>query len=259
MSIRKYGNPPFGVAVLHGGPGAPGYMAPVARELANNRGVIEPIQTRDSLEGQLEELKTQLTAHADLPVTLIGSSWGAVLALFLAAREPKLVGKLILIGCAVFDATNSARVEAQRLERMSAAKRSRYEEIAVVLASAEAEPPEALLKEWGEIIHDCDVCDPLTRDLGVMEIQFELHKRVWSDFVAQRDKPGFLDSEFHKITAPAVVIHGEYDPHPIEGIRPFLERCLQSVRFHILPQCGHYPWIERQAREGFFDILKRET
>ncbi|MHA2061833.1 MAG: alpha/beta fold hydrolase, partial [Candidatus Sifarchaeia archaeon] len=36
-NLRIYGNKPFNIAVLHGGPGAPGEMAPVARELSSVR------------------------------------------------------------------------------------------------------------------------------------------------------------------------------------------------------------------------------
>ena len=70
MNVRKYGEPPFTVAVLHGGPGAPGYMAPVARELAQTVGVLEPLQSRQSLDEQVEELKDQLVENADGPATL---------------------------------------------------------------------------------------------------------------------------------------------------------------------------------------------
>ena len=42
---RLYGSAPFNIAVIHGGPGAPGEMAPVARELSSLRGVLEPLQT----------------------------------------------------------------------------------------------------------------------------------------------------------------------------------------------------------------------
>lgn len=257
--IRKYGKRPFRAAVLHGGPGAPGYMAPVARELGKVVGVLEPLQTRDSLDGQIEELKDQLTAHADSQVTLIGSSWGAVLALFLAAREGANVEKLMLIGSAVFDAESSARIEPLRLERLDAEKRKRYEMIVAELKKGESANSDALAKEWGDIIFDADVYDPLTRDLEVLEVQYELYKKVWSDFVALRDVPGLLRSQFSKIDTPTVVIHGEFDPHPVEGIRPFLESCLRDVRFHILPECGHYPWIERRARGEFFDILRGEV
>ena len=71
-----------------------------------------------------------------------------------------------------------------------------------------------------------------------------------------RDQPEYLQGEFSKITIPTVVIHGEQDPHPIEGIRLFLETCLGDVTFYLLPNCGHYPWIERQACDRFFAILK---
>jgi len=55
-NLRKYGNSPFSIAVIHGGPGAPGEMAPVARELSSGWGILEPLQTAASLEGQVEEL-----------------------------------------------------------------------------------------------------------------------------------------------------------------------------------------------------------
>ncbi len=76
-NLRFYGSPPFRVAVLHGGPGAPGEMAPVAQELAHERGVLEPLQTAETVDGQVEELRAVLETHANLPVTLIGWSWGA--------------------------------------------------------------------------------------------------------------------------------------------------------------------------------------
>lgn len=39
--IRKYGIGPFSVAVIHGGPGASGEMAPVAKELALVCGILK--------------------------------------------------------------------------------------------------------------------------------------------------------------------------------------------------------------------------
>ena len=40
----------YKVALVHGGPGAPGSIAPVARELSKTCGVLEPLQTRASVE-----------------------------------------------------------------------------------------------------------------------------------------------------------------------------------------------------------------
>ena len=85
-NLRQYGDSPFVVVVVHGGPGAAGEMAPVARELACSWGVLEPLQTAESLEGQVEELRTVLDNNADTPVVMIGHSWGAWLSYILAAR-----------------------------------------------------------------------------------------------------------------------------------------------------------------------------
>jgi pimeloyl-ACP methyl ester carboxylesterase len=115
-----------------------------------------------------------------------------------------------------------------------------------------------IAETWGELSFHTDVYDPLITDLEVIEVQYELSRKVWSEFTMLRDKPDYLKGEFSKIDIPAVVIHGEYDPHPIDGIRPFLEGCIADIRFHILPRCGHYPWIERYAKEQFYSILEKE-
>src|SRR4030042_5340353 len=102
-NLRKYGHEPFDVAVIHGGPGAPGEMAPVARELSAVMVVREPLQTATSLEGQVQELQTVLKENGGLPVTLIGGSWGAVLSFIVAAHYQSLVRKLILVDGAAFE------------------------------------------------------------------------------------------------------------------------------------------------------------
>jgi len=43
-------------------------MAPVARELSSEMGVLEPLQTADSIDGQVEELKDVLETHGTPPL-----------------------------------------------------------------------------------------------------------------------------------------------------------------------------------------------
>lgn len=52
-NLRIYGNAPFTVAVIHGGPGALGEMAPVAKELSHVWGTLEPLHTAKTIEGQI--------------------------------------------------------------------------------------------------------------------------------------------------------------------------------------------------------------
>jgi len=56
-NLRKYGDAPYNVVVIHGGPGAPGEMLPVAEKLSSDYGILEPFQTKNSIEGQVNELK----------------------------------------------------------------------------------------------------------------------------------------------------------------------------------------------------------
>jgi pimeloyl-ACP methyl ester carboxylesterase len=101
--LRKYGQRPFEIGLLHGGPGASGEMKPVAEILSDHFGVLEFLQTGKSVNGQLEELHRQVTLYADLPVTLIGFSWGAWLGFLFASRYPDFLKKLILVSAAAFE------------------------------------------------------------------------------------------------------------------------------------------------------------
>ena len=69
---------------------------------------------------------------------------------------------------------------------------------------------------------------------------------------------GELLKTVSRIQCPVVAIHGTYDPHPAEGIREPLSRVLPDFRFILLEDCGHLPWIERQARDEFFRVLEQE-
>jgi len=88
--VRKWGPGPYPVAVIHGGPGAPSEVAPVARELSAVCGVLEPFQTERTLDGQVQELHADLQEHSRAPVILVGFSYGALLSWIVAARYPRL-------------------------------------------------------------------------------------------------------------------------------------------------------------------------
>lgn len=255
-SIRAYGAAPYSVAVIHGGPGAPGYMAPVARELAKSFGVIEPLQTRTSLEGQIQELHEQTRASGKGPFVLIGSSWGAVLALLTTAEHPELARKLILVGSAVFDAESSAKTKARRRERTSHETLAEIALLEKELASSSEK--DLLFARIADLELDPDVYAPLTRDLELLETQLELNQSVWHDFKKLRDTQGALGQALSRIHCEVVLVHGDYDPHGIEGIHPFLKSVIPQTRLEWLERCGHYPWIEKFAREEFFAILRRE-
>ncbi|MFA5367203.1 MAG: alpha/beta hydrolase [Dehalococcoidia bacterium] len=256
-NLRIYGESPYSVAVIHGGPGAPGQMAPVARELSRDRGVLEPLQTAATLDGQVGELHDIIKKHGNPPVILIGSSWGAMLSYIFTARYPALVKKLIMVGSAVFDDRYAAGIQGTRLSRLDAeAKREVYSLVKELNEDA-VEDKNKMLARLGELFTKGDAYDPITLDTEVIEVSFDIHDRVWGDAINLR-KSGELLKMGKKIKCPVVALHGDYDPHPAEGVREPLSKVLKDFRFITLERCGHLPWIEREAMGRFYELVRGE-
>jgi pimeloyl-ACP methyl ester carboxylesterase len=253
-NLRTYGQPPFTIAVLHGGPGAPGSMAPVAQELATRWSVLEPLQTAISVAGQVEELCAVLRDYGHLSVTLIGSSWGAILGFMVAARHPELVKKLILVGSGVYEKRYVAHIQATRLSRLTPAERREAHFLPAALEDPDRRDKSTVLAQLGKLFTRAGAYQPVTLET---EVQYELHQQVWGEATELR-KSGQLLALGHHIQCPVVAIHGDYDPHPAEGVEQPLAAVLADFRFILLRNCGHLPWLEREARDKFYEILTAE-
>ena len=256
-NLRTYGKPPFNIAVVHGGPGAPGQMAPVARELSRDFGVLEPLQTAATLDGQVEELRYTIEKQGSPPVVLIGSSWGAMLSYIFAARHPALVKKLIMVGSGLFDDRYAAGIQKTRLSRLDAEAKHEVYSLVKDLNDDVVSDKNKLLARLGELFTKADAYDPITLETEVLEVRFDIHDRVWGDAMKLRGS-GELLNLGKKIKCPVVAIHGDYDPHPAEGVRYPLSKVLKDFRFMLLPHCGHLPWIEREARDEFFKVVREQ-
>lgn len=256
-ALRKYGEPPFSVVVIHGGPGAPGTMAPVARELSADWGVLEPLQTAASVEGQIEELRSVLEEEGDLPVMLIGFSWGAWLGFMLAARNPAYVRKLLLVGSGPFEDSYAAGIQETRLSRLSEEERREVHPLIGALDDPTYADKNSSLTRLGELFIKADAYDPLTLDTEVLECRYEIHQSVWKE-AAELRASGKLLELGKQIRCPVVAIHGDVDPHPFDGVQKPLTAVIRDFRFVLLENCGHIPWIERQARDRFYEILESE-
>lgn len=256
-NLRKYGEAPFDVAVIHGGPGAPGHMAPVARELSTDWGILEPLQTATSLKGQVEELKIVLEKNGDLPITLIGFSWGAWLSFIFAVNYPAYVRKLILIGSGPYEEKYAAKIQEIRLSRLSEEEKQEIQSLMEAMNDSAIRDKNKLIARFGELFTKADAYDPLTIDTEDLEVQYHIYQSVWQE-ASELRRSGELLKLGGQIQCPVVAIHGDYDPHPAEGVKKPLSAVLKDFRFVLLKNCGHMPWIEREAREEFYRILKEE-
>jgi pimeloyl-ACP methyl ester carboxylesterase len=257
INLRTYGNPPFSIALLHGGPGAAGGMEPLARELASRRGILEPLQTADSIDGLVDELKTVLEEHGNLPVTLVGHSWGAWLGFIFAARFPAMVRKLILVGSGGFEESSASSTLDVRLSRLGEEERGEVIRLLVNLHEHLAEQREEDFARLSEIFFRAEAFDPLPYDSPELEFNLEVYKKIWGEATNLR-KSGRLLEMGRDIQCPVVAIHGDYDSHPAAEVERPLSAVVRDFRFFLLRNCGHKPWIERQARELFFAILEGE-
>lgn len=258
-TVRSYGNAPYRIAVLHGGPGAAGSAAPAARELGKEIGVLEPIQTELTVDGQIEELRSQLEANAELPTVIIGHSWGAMLGYMFAGRHPKMVSKLILIGSGVLEEEYAQQIKDTRMSRVAPENRAEAADIMARLDTLTDENKSDILARLGSIMDKSDTYDPIPHEPDPEPLEFmpEVHVSVWSDAKVLRAS-GQMLLIGEGITCPVIVIHGDYDPHPIEGIMNPLAKIGIRPKEIILEKCGHEPWSEKHAREKFFEVLKQE-
>lgn len=254
---RKYGSKPYNVAIIHGGPGAPGEMVPLAQELSGDFGVIEPFQTEKTIEGQLRELHNILVNYGNPPVYLFGHSWGAWLVYIYAALYPALVKKIILIASGPFEEKDSQNIMQTRIDRLTEKENAELSTIQKELTNPFAVNKSYLFKQIGELLSKADTFDPLTNESHIIEYQPDIFQSIWNEASKLR-KSGKLIRLGKRIKCPVVAIHGDYDPHPAEGVKIPLSKTLDKFKFILLKKCGHYPWNEKNAFNKFYQILRKE-
>ncbi|MCX6012659.1 MAG: alpha/beta hydrolase, partial [Chloroflexi bacterium] len=256
-NCRKYGIQPYSIAVIHGGPGAPGEMAPVARELAKLHGILEPLQTKTTIEELLQELKDVLEQKSSLPVTLIGYSWGAMLSFLFTARFPALVKKLVLVSSGVFEERYATNIFNTRLSRLPIEVKAEVYELLGKLDESATSNKNELFYELGKLISKADSYNPLQLKNEIIECHYEAYESIWKEARKLRISGDLLFAG-KEITCPVTAIHGDYDPHPSEGIEKPLSQLLPQFKFILLKKCGHCPWIEKEAKDQFFTLIQME-
>jgi pimeloyl-ACP methyl ester carboxylesterase len=257
IQFRSYGDKPFEIAVVHGGPGAPGEMAPIARKLATLKGTIEPFQTALTIRRQLQELKQILDKYSNLPILLIGFSWGALLSFIFSAEYPRLVKKLILVSSAVYETKYAVNILNTRLSRLDSPDRNELTFIINALNNSTIKEKGEIMKRLAKLVAKTDSYHPIPHTDEILEYQYDIYSSIWNEASNLRNSGKLLEYG-KKIVCPVVAIHGDYDPHPYEGVKVPLSRMISDFRFFLLRNSGHYPWWEREAYDQFYKLLITE-
>ena len=254
--VRTYGKEPYKVAAIHGGPGAAGSALGLARLIAEAHGVVEPMQSKDTIGGLEEELMEQIEENCSGKVILAGHSWGAWLAGLFAERFPDKVEKVILIGCAPLEESYVSQIAERRKENMSPQEAEEFEEILRRLEDGAGEN-DAYLRRLGEICGRADGYQEEELWDEQADVNGDLYEKAWNEAAGLR-KSGKLLERFAKITCPVVLIQGAADPHTDEGVIQPLKECNVYIKSYVLDKCGHTPWREKYAREKFAGVLCSE-
>lgn len=258
LETRTYGDRPYQAILVHGGPGAFGVLAPVAKVLSSRFGIVEALQSKKTITELVSELKDIIIAHSDEPIHLVGYSWGAWLGYIFSAIHPELVKKLVLVSSGPFDAAYASGIRETRLSRLSIEDKKLFETLEAKLNQSDINR-DTILLQYGNLISKADTFDPLEFEPNVeINIDFEMFQSVWKE-ASELRKSGELLKFGEKISCPVVVIHGDYDSHPFDGVVMPLKPVINtSFKYVKLKNCGHTPWNERLSKHIFFDLLFEE-
>jgi pimeloyl-ACP methyl ester carboxylesterase len=236
LLVRRCGDAGPPVLLLHGGPGAAGYLAPAARELADSFRVIEPMQRGSGAQPltvarHVSDLDDCIRAECGpCRPAIVGHSWGAMLALAYAAEHPDHVGCLALVGCGTL--TQCIRE----------------------LAGEYLDPDEHL-RAVGRLVQRIDSYDPTPAIDETLTCDARAHEETWQDMLRLQTESVY-PAAFKQINVPVIMLHGADDPHPGRLICASLKSHLPQLEYVELQQCGHYPWLERAAHMHFFRRLR---
>jgi pimeloyl-ACP methyl ester carboxylesterase len=181
---------------------------------------------------------------------LVGSSWGAMLALVFAAEIPAPAESLVLVGCGTFDPVARARFRELRRARTTPALQRRLDR------ADELEDPAERLAARVRVMHLVYSHDVADDDAEPGGVDTQANRETWDDMLRLQAE-GVYPAGFRRIRAPVLMLHGSEDPHPGRMILDSLRPHVTDLTYHEWPECGHYPWLERAASEDFYDRLGR--
>ena len=263
--------------LLHGGPGAHhDYMLPQMLRLAvspaganrellfydqrgggRSRSDSREREGHVTWETHVADLERVIAELSVTPLTLVGYSWGGLLALLYAreaagGRVSPAPSRLALI-----DPAPVSRPYREQFEREFARRQSSPEVQALreELASSglRERDPDAYRQRSFELSVAGYFANPrAAHDLTPFRVTGRVQQSVWESL---GDYDLSADAEFRRISSPTLIVHGRQDPIPVASS----EECASALHatLVVIDQCGHVPYVEQpdalfEAIEEFF-------
>ncbi|MEN6386736.1 MAG: alpha/beta hydrolase [Phycisphaerales bacterium] len=256
MRIRVYGKKELSpVVVLHGGPGAAGESACIARGLSEHFRVFEPWQRISgdkplSVAIHVSDLHELISSRcANQKPALVGESWGAMLALAYSAAYPENAGPIVLVGCGTFDEASRAELVKIRKNRILAYIEKHLEYKSDLNLSFDE-----LNMKYHEMTDVYESIDNAAHIPVSEPFDIKAHTETFNDML-RCQKESIYPQSFTAIKSSVLMVHGEYDPHPGKMIRDSLKKYIPQLEYYEFGKCGHKPAIEKFAKDDFFKLI----
>lgn len=242
--------------LIHGGPGAQGSLHGLAHSLPSQ------LLPSEILQSYAAEKPLSVQSHVDdmsaiirEPSNILGHSWGAMLTLSFACQHPEKCNQLILAGCGTYSPTSRAEYERRIAERTDITKKNWLKE-AIHNAQNPDDRADAF-KAYGDYATSIQAHDPIPDPYPDPnpKYDFEGHAQTWTDAM-RLQKEGIEPARFSTIKCPVTLIQGKQDPHPGNLIYQDLKPHIPQLNIIELDQCGHEPWLERNARVSFLKLVE---
>ncbi len=253
LAGHRWGSGPP-ILLLHGGPGLSDYLAPLAAELAadftavhyQQRGISPSVVDGDrSVEGHVADSVAVMDALGWERPWVLGHSWGGHLAMHLAVMHPGRVAGIVVVDALGAVGDGGQQEFGENLMRpLDDRSRARIEEIDALEESGEvtvAQEIEALGLLWPYYFARPGEAPPMPS----MAMDLEGHLATWASIHAHLERRT-LEQALPGLRVPAIFIHGEQDPIPVQATRAAAALVPGSV-LHVLPGIGHFPWLERRG------------
>jgi proline iminopeptidase len=244
------------VVVLSGGPGFDvGYMRPVAEAMPGRQSIMFEQRGTGRSRGTplTADEMTLATAVADLDalrqhlkqprLTLVGHSWGAMLAMSYAAAHPDRIDRMILIGSGGptlefamwFEDNIRARLrpedaEAERYWTAAAARGVAADKVA--LETARALTPAYFFDRAKGLAFAATMAEG--------ELHADVGNLLFPDLMKHYD----VRAGLRRLDRPTLIVHGHQDPMGDKNAED-IHALVKSSTIVYLDKCGHFPWVEQ--------------
>jgi proline iminopeptidase len=216
------------------------------------------------LESEIDDLD-RVRQHFGLDtISLLGHSWGGLLAMGYATRYPDQVSHMILLNTGPARHADLTRFQ-ERRRATEAETLAKMHEVAGRREYAEgdiATEAEYYRAHFSGTLRRAEHLEAIVRSLRAhftpedilkaRAIERRLYAQTWLS-------PAYdLLPKLHRLDMPTLVIYGERDLFPLDGIRNIAE-AISSARLVVLKECGHFAYLERPAEveSAIVDLFRR--